>query len=106
GAHSDLEGQAPRGLREVPRPPRGTLSVDDRLGPRRSGSGRRSPEGPRMSGGPLEGRVAVVTGASRGLGRAMAVALADAGAAVALAARATIDLEETAHLIEQAGGRA
>jgi 2-deoxy-D-gluconate 3-dehydrogenase len=54
----------------------------------------------------LEGKVAVVTGASRGLGRAMAVALAGAGAAVALAARSKPDLEETAHLVGRAGGRA
>ena len=36
---------------------------------------------------PLEEKVAVVTGASRGLGRAIAVALAEAGADVVLAAR-------------------
>ena len=56
--------------------------------------------------GVLAGKVAVVTGASRGLGRAIAVALAEAGAAVALAARSRPHLEETAQAVEQAGGRA
>jgi 2-deoxy-D-gluconate 3-dehydrogenase len=54
----------------------------------------------------LAGRVAVVTGASRGLGRAMAVALAAAGAHVALAARSKPDLEETAQQVERHGVRA
>lgn len=58
------------------------------------------------TGAVLAGKVAVVTGASRGLGRAMAVALAGAGADVALAARAKPDLEQTAHLVEATGGRA
>ena len=48
----------------------------------------------------------MVTGASRGLGRAMARALAEAGARVALAGRSKPDLEATAQLIEDAGGRA
>jgi 2-deoxy-D-gluconate 3-dehydrogenase len=50
--------------------------------------------------------VAIVTGASRGLGRAMAVALAAAGAHVALAARSKPDLEETAQQVEGHGVRA
>jgi NAD(P)-dependent dehydrogenase (short-subunit alcohol dehydrogenase family) len=54
----------------------------------------------------LDGRVAIVTGASRGLGRAMAVALAEAGADVALAARSEPDLEETARLVAATGRRA
>jgi 2-deoxy-D-gluconate 3-dehydrogenase len=56
-------------------------------------------------GRPLSGKVAVVTGASRGLGRAIAVALAEAGADVAVAARAKTDLEETAHQAGQHGVR-
>jgi NAD(P)-dependent dehydrogenase (short-subunit alcohol dehydrogenase family) len=55
---------------------------------------------------PLAGRVVVVTGASRGLGRAIAVALAEAGASVALAARSKPDLEETAHQVETCGAHA
>jgi NAD(P)-dependent dehydrogenase (short-subunit alcohol dehydrogenase family) len=46
--------------------------------------------------GPLAGKVAVVTGASRGIGRAIAVALVGAGAAVALAARGAEGLEAAA----------
>jgi 2-deoxy-D-gluconate 3-dehydrogenase len=54
----------------------------------------------------LAGKVAVVSGASRGLGRAMAVALAQAGADVALAARSKPDLEETARQVQATGQRA
>jgi NAD(P)-dependent dehydrogenase (short-subunit alcohol dehydrogenase family) len=50
--------------------------------------------------------VAVVTGASRGLGRAIAVAFAEAGAHVALAARSRPDLEETARQVEGHGVKA
>ena len=50
--------------------------------------------------------MAIVTGASRGLGRAMAVAFAAAGAHVAVAARSKPDLEETAQEVERHGVRA
>ena len=55
--------------------------------------------------GPLAGQVALVTGASSGLGRATAVALAQAGADVALLARGQHDLEQAAAEVERAGGR-
>jgi 3-oxoacyl-[acyl-carrier protein] reductase len=54
----------------------------------------------------LDGRVAMVTGASQGIGRACAVALAKAGAQVALGARNATKLAEVAAEIEAAGGRA
>jgi NAD(P)-dependent dehydrogenase (short-subunit alcohol dehydrogenase family) len=54
----------------------------------------------------LEGRSALITGASSGLGRAFADMLARAGAAVALAARRRDSLEEARQQIEAAGGRA
>lgn len=54
----------------------------------------------------LHGRVALVTGASRGLGLAMARALADAGARVVLAARGRDALEQAAADIRSGGGDA
>jgi len=54
----------------------------------------------------LEGRIALVTGASRGIGAATAEALAAAGAHVVLTARTTGGLEEVEERIHQNGGSA
>lgn len=54
----------------------------------------------------LDGRVAIVTGASSGLGVAFAVALAEAGADVVLGARRTERLHDTRRQIEALGRRA
>ena len=54
----------------------------------------------------LTGKVAVVTGGSKGLGRAMAIGLADAGATVAVVSRTKNLIEETAQDIIKGGGKA
>jgi NAD(P)-dependent dehydrogenase (short-subunit alcohol dehydrogenase family) len=54
----------------------------------------------------LIGKVAVVTGASRGIGRAVAVALGSEGAVVVLSGRSEPDLQATAEKVTAAGGAA
>src|SRR5215207_4142287 len=62
---------------------------------------------PPQPSGRLAGRVAIVTGGSRGIGRAISVALADEGAAVAVNYRSgRAEAEETVAGIEAAGGHA
>ena len=53
----------------------------------------------------LSGKVAIVTGAGRGIGRALAIGLAEAGADVALISRTETDLERTAASIHELGRR-
>ena len=54
----------------------------------------------------LNGKVAIVTGAGRGIGRAIALRLSQEGAAVALAARTSVQIEQVAAEIEANGGLA
>jgi 3-oxoacyl-[acyl-carrier protein] reductase len=55
---------------------------------------------------PLKGKVAVITGAGRGIGRAIALAYAQAGAAVVCSARSTSEIAETVRMIIEADGQA
>jgi NAD(P)-dependent dehydrogenase (short-subunit alcohol dehydrogenase family) len=54
----------------------------------------------------LTGRVALVSGAAGGTGRAISIAFADEGAAVACCDTDMAGATQTARLIEEAGGRA
>jgi 3-oxoacyl-[acyl-carrier protein] reductase len=55
---------------------------------------------------PLKNKVAVITGAGRGIGRAIAIAYARAGAAVGCAARTQAEIDDTTQTIAAEGGQA
>jgi NAD(P)-dependent dehydrogenase (short-subunit alcohol dehydrogenase family) len=59
-----------------------------------------------MSDKKLDGRVALITGASKGLGKAMAVALGAAGARIALVSRSVERLNEVGRAVKDTGGDA
>ena len=56
--------------------------------------------------GTLHGKIALITGASKGLGKAMALALSQAGATIALVSRDEGKLQDVKREVESSGGRA
>src|ERR1035441_7752975 len=88
-----------------------SLPATERL-PSQTERGTLAPEKPAQKGHHmqqsirLDGKTALVTGASSGLGWRFAQVLAQAGARVALAARSADKLEQLKREIEQAGGKA
>jgi NAD(P)-dependent dehydrogenase (short-subunit alcohol dehydrogenase family) len=59
-----------------------------------------------LSGFSLTDKVAIVTGAGKGIGRAIAIGFAQAGAKVVVASRTKADIDDTASKIREAGGKA
>lgn len=67
---------------------------------------QKSPASSQTEGTDLSGRVALITGATRGIGRATAFSLARSGAAIVVVSRKAAAVEETARAIENDGGEA
>src|SRR6202163_4401139 len=66
----------------------------------------RHPSGPNLPSFRLDGRLAIITGASQGIGREFALAYSRSGAEVVLVSRGREKLLEAQRAVEMAGGRA
>jgi NAD(P)-dependent dehydrogenase (short-subunit alcohol dehydrogenase family) len=82
------------------------LTSDDRRATNNAHRAKRSRQMPTNGDGSFAGKVAFVTGAANGIGRAAALAFAREGASVVVADLSEQDNQETARMIEAAGGRA
>jgi NAD(P)-dependent dehydrogenase (short-subunit alcohol dehydrogenase family) len=112
-AMTDNESRTPRGVdvraaldQPASRRRRIRLGDVERLHPGGDGAASRLVGDAAENGRPSRGRVVVVTGASAGVGRAIAHAFGAKGDSVALIARDGLALDETAREVESAGGRA
>lgn len=107
GSLEVLEGIGARRRRFVTPPPEIVIEIHSRKVPRRSTRRLTGVEtrctAPDMADGPGS---AALTGGGRGIGRSLALALAEAGHPVAVQSRTLADLEETCRQIEARGGRA
>ena len=83
-----------------------TVGVLQRLRGKTKGMEHRTPVATGDNGDRLAGQTALVTGAGRGLGRAIAMNLASEAAAVVVIARSTAEVNETVALIQRSGGQA
>ncbi len=114
-ALSRLEGKV--ALEELSQPARELLAARDQRVPvlpelpaprTHATRRRRRPGGCSLMAGPLAGKIAVVTGSSRGIGRGTAIALGEQGATVYVTGRSTGDgeltIDRTAALVDDAGG--
>ena len=99
-----LDPDAARQERESSRADGGSAApIGSRLEPRRANQKKKEQQDMKID---LTGRTAVITGGSRGLGEAMAKALAEAGAQIALVARDATDWSKCAMPLPERGGTA
>src|SRR6185503_5641293 len=109
GLHSDLHRYARSSYRYLNSPGMRDRNIGFRVvcgAPLPGSAARATAPAPLSIAGPLQDKVAIVTGAGRGTGQAIALALARAGARVVLVSRTESDLLKLGEEIQELGGSA